>query len=66
MHKTPETPGTLQACVTQSTTIFEKGGKAIWMLDFLGCLTKKTSLDERIKLLGNLTDRDNVHLSADG
>ncbi len=38
----------------------------MWVLDILGSLTKKTSLDAQIRHLRTLTDIDNVHLTTDG
>ena len=46
--------------------ILRTAEKRIWVLDLLGSLTKKTGLDDQIRILADLTDKDNVHLKTSG
>jgi hypothetical protein len=47
------------------TKLVKKKDKGMWVLDVLGSLTKKTSIDAQIGHLRTLTDINNVHLTSD-
>ena len=51
---------------TLKQELIKKREHGLWVLDVLGCLTQKTSLDAQVKQLRPLTDKDNVHLNVEG